>query len=273
MKQLYRVAQTRDGTMLYNPHDTYIGRSIERYGEFSYFESELFAQLCGAGDTVMDVGANIGAHAVAFAHRVGPTGFVYAFEPQRLVFQVLCANMALNSLTNVECVPAVCGTTPGEELLPDVRYDVPANFGGFGQTHFGSGRRVRRVRLDDYADAGRITIVKIDVEGMEGLVIGGAGALIARHRPLLYVENDRLEKSAALIAQIMELGYRLYWHLPPLFNPGNWRGEPADIWGSIVSVNMLCVPKERKFEIDGFSEITSPEDRWDVVASTARSPR
>jgi FkbM family methyltransferase len=271
-EDLYRLAQTRHGTMLYNPRDIYIGASIERYGEFSYLEAKLLVQLCGPGDTVIDVGANIGAHTIALSKRVGPEGFVYAFEPQRVVFQLLCANVALNGLTNVECVHAVCGPTPGEELLPDVRYDVRANFGSFGQAYFGSGRRVRRVTLDDYAEAARIALVKIDVEGMESAVIAGAGNLIGRHRPLLYVENDRPEKSPALIAQILALGYRLYWHLPPLFNPSNWRGEPADLWGGIVSVNMLCIPRECKAEVTSFREITSPQDRWDVAPVVTTRP-
>ena len=49
----------------------------------------------------LDVGANIGCHTVPFAKLVGESGRVVAFEPQRLVFQNLCANLALNALTNV----------------------------------------------------------------------------------------------------------------------------------------------------------------------------
>jgi FkbM family methyltransferase len=252
--------------MLYNPLDTYIGASIERYGEFSHLEAMLLVELCEPGDTVIDVGANIGAHTVALAQRVGPEGFVYAFEPQRAVFQLLCANMALNEIFNVECVQAVCGSSPGEEMLPDLRYDLGGNFGGFGQQFFGSGRRVRRVTLDDYADADRVTLLKIDVEGMESEVIGGAETLIARHRPVLYVENDRREKSAALIAQLLNLEYRIYWSLPRLFNPNNWRGEPVDIWGGVVSVNILCLPRECEATFGAnVREITSPQDQWDVA--------
>jgi FkbM family methyltransferase len=171
-----------------------------------------------------------------------------------------------NSLTNVECVHAVCGSTPGEDLLPDLRYDLPGDFGGFGEAFFGSGRRVRRVTLDDYAEAARIALVKIDVEGMESAVIAGALNLIRRHRPMLYVENDRRKKSAALIAQIQELGYRLYWSLPPLFNPNNWRGETADLWAGAVSVNMLCIPRECEVALAGHPrEITSPQDQWNIA--------
>jgi FkbM family methyltransferase len=259
-----RLAETRHGVLLYNPNDVYVGRSIERYGEFSQLESEFFVQLCKPGDTVFDVGANIGAHTVALAQHVGERGFVYAFEPQRVIFQMLCANVALNGLTNVESVAAVVGRTAGEERLPDVDYAAPANFGGLGSTSFGTGRRVRRVALDDYLDAPSVALIKVDVEGMESEVLAGAAELIARDRPLLYLENDRTERSAALIAQLFGLEYRLFWHLPPLFNPGNYRGDPENVFPGIVSVNMLGVPRERDAELIGFREVLDPNDRWNA---------
>jgi len=67
----------------------------------------------------------------------------------------------------------------------------------------------------------------------------GAEQTIRRYRPVLYVENDREEKSAALIRQLLALDYRLYWHLPPLFEPRNYFGVTENVFGRIVSVNML----------------------------------
>ena len=87
--------------MLYNEHDIYIGRSLDLYGEFSEGECDVFRQLIQPGWTVLELGANIGSHTVFLAKRVGPSGRVIAFEPQRIVFQTLCANIALNNLLNV----------------------------------------------------------------------------------------------------------------------------------------------------------------------------
>jgi hypothetical protein len=78
---------------------------------------------------------------------------------------------------------------------------------------------------------------------------------------MLYVENDRAEKSAALIEQIMGLDYRLYWHLPRLFNSRNYFGETENVFGNLVSVNMLCIPREVGIGVTG-KEITSPSDSW-----------
>ena len=56
-------------------------------------------KLIGGPGFNVDVGANIGTHTLAFARLVGERERVFAFEPQRLVAQVLAANIALNSLT------------------------------------------------------------------------------------------------------------------------------------------------------------------------------
>jgi hypothetical protein len=57
---------------------------------------------------------------------------------------------------------------------------------------------------------------------MEGEVLAGASGQIVRHRPILYVENDRRENSAGLIRMIDELGYDASWHMPQMFNPNNF---------------------------------------------------
>ncbi len=58
----------------------------------------MLLRCLSPGDTVFDIGANIGTHAVPFARQVTAAGRVYAFEPQRHTFQYLCANAALNNL-------------------------------------------------------------------------------------------------------------------------------------------------------------------------------
>ena len=93
------IVKGKHGYILYNKNDIYIGKSIEKYGEFSEHEIELFADICREGDIVIDVGANIGTHAMAIAELVGTSGRVYAFEPQRIVFQALCASPKLANIS------------------------------------------------------------------------------------------------------------------------------------------------------------------------------
>src|SRR6476620_7891408 len=104
-----RLKDCRYGRMLYNINDTFVGRLLDRYGEYSEGEIDLFKQIVRPGDVVIEVGANIGAHTVWFARNTWPGGAVIAFEPQRLVFQTLCANLALNDIVNALVYQQACG--------------------------------------------------------------------------------------------------------------------------------------------------------------------
>jgi FkbM family methyltransferase len=252
-----RIAQCRHGPMLFNQHDQYIGASLAKYGEFSTGESEVFQKLVAPGMTVVEVGANIGAHTVELSRRVGPTGMVHAFEPQRIVFQTLCANLALNACANVFAHQAAVGAVPGEILVPILAPDRPTNFGGLSLRGATEGERVPLRTLDGLGLAA-CHFIKLDLEGMEFEALQGAAALVRQHRPVLYVENDRKERAAALIGLLRSWRYRLYWHLPPLFAPDNFAGDAENIFGNIVSVNMLCFAAERQITVNGLQEVKAP---------------
>lgn len=85
---------------------------------------------------------------------------------------------------------------------------------------------------------------------MELKAILGAQKTIRRLNPYLYVENDRPDQSELLIEMIYNLGYKMYWHTPPLFSPANYLGNPQNIFGQIVSKNMICIHKSIQQQVD-----------------------
>jgi FkbM family methyltransferase len=255
-----RLIRARHGLLLYNRHDVFIGRSIDRYGEFSEGEVALLRQILGPGGVVVETNANIGMHTLVLSQLVGDRGAVYASEPQRVMFQILCANMALNGCSNVRCRCDALGAAAGWIHVPPLDYSVPANFGGLplgGQR----GERVPVTTVDDL-QLPRCDLIKVDVEGRELQVLQGASETIARCRPILYVENDRLDRSAELIEFIQTLGYKLYWHLPPLYQPANYFGNPENVFPNIVSSNMLCIHAGVKSSISGLPPIEDPHSHW-----------
>jgi FkbM family methyltransferase len=209
----------------------------------------------------VEAGSNIGAHTVGLAKAVTPAGCVVAVEPQPDIFRVLCANLALNGVSNVTPFAVGCGKTERTMIVPlyDYRAEADHNSGGVALTASGAGVPVAVAPLDELIGAiPRLDLLKVDVEGMEKEALEGAQRLIERYRPVLYVENDRVEKSGDLIEFIRGLGYRLWWHMPPLFNPDNFFGVDSNAYANIVSFNMVCQPKERSTqtfvglqEIDG----------------------
>lgn len=253
-----QLVSGRHGLYLANPHDFYLGHALIQYGEYGEIEWQLLSQLVRPGMTVMEVGANIGTLTVPLARAVGPTGRVIAVEPQRVIHQMLCTNVTLNALINVETHHCGCGPQPGTMTVPFVDYYAGQrnNFGGISLAPEGSmpGERVAIRTVDELAGGRRLGLLKVDVEGMEAEVLRGALRVLREQRPFVYVENDRQEKSDALIALIREAGYRLYWHRPMLFNPGNFFGVAENIYGGIFSMNMLCVPAELQMDLQEFEE-------------------
>lgn len=259
------LSRCRYGWMLYHTADQYIGRSLRKYGEYCEGEVALFRQLLSPGDVVVEAGANFGVHTIAMAKMVGPQGAIFAVEPQRLVYQVLTANVAINSLDNVITLRAGLGANAGSIRVPTLDPTRESNFGGVSIGGQQAGEEVPLLTLDGM-QLPQCRMIKVDVEGMEHEVLEGARETISRLKPVLYVENDRPENSSRLIAQIQAMGYRLWWHLPPLYNEKNFRGDPENIFGHTVSANMLCLPREVPIDIN-LPEVESPDDDWRAAAT------
>lgn len=257
-----RVVRSRHGLLGYNRHDLYVGRSLELYGEYSEAEIDLFRQLVKPGQTIVEAGANIGAHTLALAKMTGPGGSIFAFEPQRILFQLLCGNLAMNGILNVICNNQALTTHPGVLTVPQLDYRQPNNFGGVDLDQGRpSGETVTAVPLDSLS-LSACHLLKVDVEGMELDVLQGAQNTLVRNRPLLYIENDRADKSPALIRHLFSLDYNLYWHLPPLFNRANYFQNPENVFPGIVSINMLGIHKSVNADLTGFRQIQSPDSTW-----------
>ncbi|MFN3077990.1 MAG: FkbM family methyltransferase [Alphaproteobacteria bacterium] len=265
MKPFNTISETRHGLMVHNALDTIVCRSLMVYGEFSEIEGRVLRSLVKDGDVVIDVGANFGAHTLPLAHKVGMTGLVYAIEPQRLVFQALCGTLAINSLANVVAINAAAGARAGSIRVPVCNPWKPVNIGGLEIDNWDEGQEQPVVADDvpmivlDQLNLPRCRLLKVDAEGMESQVLAGAESLIRTHRPVLYVENDRQDRSPELIARILSMGYRAWWHLPPLYNPDNHRGVAEDIFPGVGSSNMLATPAELPTETD-LREVSGPDD-------------
>ena len=238
---LLNLRDCRHGHMLYFPHDVYIGGSLERYGEYCEVECAFLCRMLFENDTAIDVGANIGGLTLGMAKRVGMGGRVYAFEPQRIVFNMLCANIALNAAWNIFAKHEALASTQTMLGVPPIDYTMPNNFGDVRLSRTDTPEMVRASTIDSM-ELPACRLIKIDVQGMEAEVIAGAADTITRCKPFLYVEND--ENTSALPELIREFGYDVYEHKTPLFNPENYRGDRLNVFQNIASYNILGVAHE-----------------------------
>ncbi len=257
-----RLIPGRHGWFVYNRQDQYVGQALENYGEYAEYEVQWFSRLLARrpGEDVVEVGANIGSQAVPLAKLARN---YFGFEPQPSVFHVLCANLAVNHLNNARAFPFGVGDHEGLMHLPTVDYAVEGNFGGITLLSEGAGMPVDVVELDAFlpkvAPGLKLGLLKVDVEGMEHAVLSGAETLIRRDQPFLYVENNRIEQSPALIRLLWSFGYQLFWHCPLLFNPDNHFANPHDKYPGIAACNLLGVPAGVEIDTAGMSKVVDAD--------------
>lgn len=156
------------------------------------------------GALVLDIGANIGNHTLYLATVAGCQ--VEAFEPNSALCSALRESVRLNGLDHTVHVHQ----TGLGRSVDRARFgvDTPDNLGG---QHLALGDGDLEVApLDSFSFDRPVQVMKIDVEGMELDVLQGATQLIARDRPLLYVECTT-EAEYRVIARYLETLDYTYW--------------------------------------------------------------
>lgn len=228
---------------------------VDRLGHWCNIEVDLFRLLLPPENGVcIEVGSNIGMHAVPLS-KLCTGGEVVCYEPQRPIFHVLCANLALNNCVNVTTRRAAVGKRNGRIEIQSSDYELPWNYGSFSVSKGFSNESqyvgpiktemVDIVALDRDPALDRLTalnLLKIDAEGHELAVISGAGKLIARHRPSVFVEPSTNESVDNLRDAMRDLDYQGYWFVGRRFGLDD--NPPPDMDDSHHDVNLVFRPKE-----------------------------
>ena len=134
----------------------------------------FFRDYLKPGDTVIDVGANVGDTVLTSATRVGPEGHVIGIEAHPRTFTFLQENVNLNGLANVTLVNSAVGASSGNVRFSNDRRDDMNRIDG-GDLEVGM------ARVDDFVgNTDAIALMKIDVEGYEKFVLEGAAQTLSR---------------------------------------------------------------------------------------------
>ncbi|MBN3852074.1 FkbM family methyltransferase [Paraburkholderia sp. Ac-20340] len=249
MKKLNNVlVPTPHGLMLVNRNEASFafGTGVALLEEGGYDPREIglmreIVEVLPPECVVLDVGANIGVHTLEFARACeSKRGIVHTFEPQRILFQMLAGNVAMNNFQNVHCHLAAVGAQQGTLKVPRIDYSVPSSFSGI---EFGNGQQKEFIGQAPQWDAAeetvpiitldslnlpRVDFMKIDVEGMEIDVLRGASKIIDTFRPPIYIEygkNDALMLAKA----IWDFGYDIF-----VFSALDWVATPKE--DSVVQI-------------------------------------
>ena len=139
-------------------------------------EEEFFRTYLRPNDTVVDVGANVGALSLAASRAVGESGRVFAIEPHPAVFAYLFANIKLNGSRNITSLNTALADKPGQICFSDLRNDdcnrIVAESGLIVP--------VATLNLLLSLEPSRVALLKVDVEGYEKFVFDGASDVLSR---------------------------------------------------------------------------------------------
>jgi FkbM family methyltransferase len=244
----------RHGSLLHNPHDQTIGASLNEYGEWAEEELFLLSHLIERDHVILDLGANVGTHTLAFSRFVGPAGRIIAVDAQPAAFRLLTLNLSMNDVSWAIPICALISNTSGNRLVVMDSPELQRNLGSttfVGNTPF-SGEQARgavfvpvAVTTIDALKLERCDLIKIDVEAMELEALKGAEATLRRFTPVLYYEQYAAN-FGEIFSYLRDFGYVLYWHVARPFNRNNFKHATHNIFGVTREVNVLAVAPTRK---------------------------
>jgi len=192
--------------------DQYISNTLKLGYEWDGWMRYDIPHIYMPGTDIIDVGANIGWNSLMFSD-YGP---VHSFEP--LFHEIVSKNISQNNLQNiVKVYPFGLSSenTEREIFIPE-KIENMCNYGGTSlhpHVHQKSGTMVKLVKLDDIYK-GRVSLIKIDVEGHELDVIKGSLDVISKNLPSLYIEIFDFSDECEIVKILKSFGYNVILNRP-----------------------------------------------------------
>jgi FkbM family methyltransferase len=227
----------------------YIQRNIYFLGYYELRETKLFKKILRAGDTFLDVGANIGWFTLVGSRAVGSNGKVVSFEPSSHIYSHLQQTVNINALKNVKVEKLALSDENGIAILSGISADNEGTGSIVSSTkklEDSAKEEVKTITLDNYwhqENLGKIRLIKIDVEGAELKVLKGAQSLLKEKvcEYIIFEVNDKRlremgSSSMELLSLVKSLGY-------DLFSIGTFQVKPLDERQPISFANILAKVK------------------------------
>jgi len=175
-------------------------------GRYEVARLREFAATLTQGGVVYDVGASVGIYSLVASSEIGPTGMVYAFEPQERNLGYLRRHLALNRVNNCFVLEAAVCNRDGTRRFSSAAWDAC-----MGRLSDDGEISVPSTTIDTcvYGETGLRPpdILKVDVEGAELEVLEGAAKTLGEFHPRAFVETHGTQLHADCCAYLQAKGY------------------------------------------------------------------
>tara|TARA_R110002124_G_scaffold199767_2_gene366564 strand:+ start:9982 stop:10815 length:834 start_codon:yes stop_codon:yes gene_type:complete len=247
---------------IFNKNDLKTGQSLELYGEYAAEEIAVLEKLVNEDDIVLDIGSHIGIYALALAKKLSNKGAILAFEPNRLIFQQLCANISINNISNIYTHQAALSNHQESLYSSELDFNTSSNKTDLALNSNCVGESTTVVVIDRL-NLPRCNLMKVTTNGMEINVLTGAANTIKKYRPILYVENSVKSYSKDLIMLLESFDYDLYWSVSPLYRTNNLLNNKENVFQTEKLVNIIGLPKGDNSKLEGFSKVKDAFDYYE----------
>lgn len=205
----------------------------------AYFTHYLVGQFIKPGQTIIDIGANLGYYSVLFANRTGPTGKVFSVEPIELYRNVLQKN--IRSFPQVTVFPYALGEKEGSLKMGNPSQDKHRHglMRVLNEDEAAAAQYEVPVKnpADLFASIEKIDYIKCDIEGYEVPVIPAMKDLIAKHRPIMQIETEG-ENKKILMGLFKELGYKTFY-------AGREKLMVYENMDEVLPGDLIAIPQEK----------------------------
>jgi len=186
-------------------------------------EAPALSSFVSPGDSVVDIGANVGFYSRLLAGLVGQKGHVYAFEPIPPLFDSLCHNLKKSKLSQVEPLPFALSDSDRIDImeLPNYRWGQPNWYGARFKGATPDKPKFKRREIEvhcrtlDSFRLPKISFIKCDAEYHELAILRSGLETIRKYHPALLVEifpnpDDPVTSAYETFALLASEGYKAY---------------------------------------------------------------
>jgi tetratricopeptide (TPR) repeat protein len=213
---LSAVTEARVGIVQYFPDDEPMGSSLEWYGEWLQGQLEVVLRWVRKGGVGMEVGAGVGAHAIALGEGLGPEGHLFLYEGRPVVRRVLTQNLGANRIGNVTVMRRRLGGPGGGEGTETL----------------------------DELQLERLDWLKVNAPEVAQEILAGGEQTLWRLRPRLMLGVATQAELDALAEQVKGYGYRCWRMETPLYDAANFNRRDDDIFAGRTALALVAMPEE-----------------------------